>query len=277
MIDLFSSQPRCEELDAKHALLREIAALRAALCDAEDERLLASKLARHGDKSVVKHAAHMFSQNFEDSIVAEIVNRLGPGPRTFVEIGTETGEESNTRLLLKLGWKGLWIEGSSQHVARGRQVFAKEIAEGHLQIIEARVSRDNAQKLIDEAGLGEIEFLSIDVDMMTSHIWDAISTRPRFACIEYNGNLPPTIDFEIPYDDDAAWGYNAWYGASLKALERIGKGKAMSLVGCDLMGINAFFVRDELTQGKFPEPFTAETHWEPIRLGQVRRRGHKRP
>lgn len=277
MIDLFGSQLRRQERDITSALLREVTALRALACDAEDERLLALKLARHGDKSIIKHAAHMFSQNFEDAIIAEIVNRLGPGPRTFVEIGTETGEESNTRLLLKLGWNGLWIEGSSKHVARGRQVFAKEIAEGHLQIAEAFVSRDNAQKLIEDAGLGEIDFLSIDVDMMTSHIWDAISTRPRFACIEYNGNLPPTIDFEIPYDDAAVWGYNAWYGASLKALERIGKRKAMSLVGCDLMGINAFFVRDELTQGKFVEPFTAETHWEPIRLGQVRRRGHKRP
>jgi len=219
----------------------------------------------------------MFSQNFEDSIIAEIVNRLGPGPRTFVEIGTETGDESNTRLLLTLGWKGLWIEGSSEHVARGKQVFAKEIAEGRLEIVEAFVSRDNAQKLIDNAGLGELDFLSIDVDMMTSHIWESIAARPRFACIEYNGNLPPTIDFEIPYDAHAVWGHNAWYGASLKALERIGQSKAMSLVGCDLMGINAFFVRDELTPGKFLEPFTAETHWEPIRLGQVRRRGHKRP
>lgn len=78
-------------------------------------------------------------------------------------------------------------------------------------------------------------------------------------------------------DGDAVWGYNAWYGASLKALERIGRSKAISLVGCDLRGINAFFVRDERTQGRFPEPFTAETHWEPIRIGLVRRRGHARP
>jgi hypothetical protein len=57
MIDLLGSKLRREELDVQRALRRELAALRAVLCDAEDERLLALKLARDGEKSVVKHAA----------------------------------------------------------------------------------------------------------------------------------------------------------------------------------------------------------------------------
>lgn len=277
MVDLFNSKKLQHQNLLSDAILREIHALRVAYCDFVDERLLAEKVARQGDKIVTRHNAHMFSQNFEDSVIAEIVSRLGAGPRTFVEIGVETGEESNSRLLLSLGWKGLWIEGSSAHVARGREIFAREISEGRLQIVEAFVDRDNVQKIIDDANLGEVDFLSVDVDMMTSHIWRALTCRPRFACIEYNGNLPPTIDFELPYDPKAVWGGDAWYGASLKTLECIGREKGMSLVGCDLMGVNAFFVQETLTQGKFLEPFTAETHWEPIRLGQVRRRGHKRP
>jgi len=35
-----------------------------------------------------------------------------------------------------------------------------------------------------------------------------------------------------------------------------------SLVGCDLTGINAFFVRDDLVKDRFPGPFTSENHYE---------------
>lgn len=276
-LDLFGARAQRDGNRLVEWISHEIRMLQSSFSDFAQDRLLADKLARQGEKIVSRYNAHMFSQNFEDSIIAEIVQRLGPGPRTFVEIGTESGEESNTRLLLTQGWKGLWVEGSGAHVARAKQVFAREIAEGRLKVVEAFVTRENVQRIIDEAGLGEIDFLSVDVDMNTSHLWRAISSTPRFACIEYNGNLPPNIEFELDYDPSAMWGGDAWYGASLKTLEIIGRGKNMSLVGCDLAGINAFFVRDSLTQGKFLEPFTAETHWEPIRLGHVRRRGHKRP
>jgi hypothetical protein len=264
-------------LPAIDFIMQQLLLIRSQQAEQVDDRLLRDKLARQGDKIVARWNAQMFSQNFEDSIIAEIVARIGDGPRTFVEIGTETGEESNTRLLLALGWKGLWVEGSPDHVARAQSVFAEEIAEGRLQVVQAFVTRDNVQGIIDAADLGELDFLSVDIDMMTSHIWRAISTKPRFACIEYNGNLPPNLEFELPYDPAAVWKGDAWYGAALKTLETIGRAQSMSLVGCDLFGINAFFVRDDLTGDKFLAPFTAETHWEPIRLGQVKRRGHKRP
>ncbi|MFV0279409.1 MAG: hypothetical protein ACK5JM_01455, partial [Rhodoblastus sp.] len=67
------------------------------------------------------------------------------------------------------------------------------------------------------------------------------------------------------------------YGASVPALERIGREKAMSLVGCDICGVNAFFVRNDLTGDHFVRPFDSATHWEPLRMTLVGRRGHARP
>lgn len=258
-------------------LQAEVGQLSSAQRDHIDDALLHAKLARQGDKIVARWNAQMFSQNFEDSIIAEILARIGAGPKTFVEIGVESGEECNTRLLLSQGWRGLWVEGAADHVARARNLFAADIRAGRLQIVQAMVTMENVQAIVDGAGLGELDFLSIDVDMNTSHLWRALTTRPRFACLEYNGNLPPNMEFETPYAPDAAWGQNAWYGASLKSLERIGQDKQMSIVGCDLFGINAFFVRDDLTGDHFLRPFTAENHFEPMRLHQVKRRGHKRP
>lgn len=257
---------------------RDLRSVKRMLGEWIDEQLLRAKLDRQGDKIVSRWNAHMYSQNFEDSIVAEILARIGEGSRTFIEIGVESGEECNTRLLLQLGWRGLWIEASPRHVARARTVFASEIAAGRLKIVEARVTRENVQDHIAAAGFaGDLDFLSLDVDHNTSHIWRGISTRPRFACVEYNGNLPPTLPFEAEYDPLAVWNGDCNYSASLKSLELIGKEKGLALVGCDLFGVNAFFVRDELTADRFLAPFTAETHWEPLRLGLIKRQGHARP
>jgi hypothetical protein len=54
-------------------------------------------------------------------------------------------------------------------------------------------------------------------------------------------------------------------GASLSALEKLGLRKGYSLVGCNITGSNAFFVRNELVSNQFDEPFTAENHYQPPR------------
>ena len=47
-----------------------------------------------------------------------------------------------------------------------------------------------------------------------------------------------------------------------------------SLVGCDVLGINAFFVRHDLADGKFLKPFTSENHYEPPRYPMIHKRTH---
>ena len=123
----------------------------------------------------------------------------------------------------------------------------------------------------------EVDFMSLDVDLHTSHLFQAISTRPRAACIKYNAHFPPTIDYEFPYRDGEFWNGSNLFGASLKRLELIGREKNLSLVGCDLHGINAYFVADGLTGNSFPAPFTSEYHYQAPRYQFVRgQRGHRR-
>jgi hypothetical protein len=46
----------------------------------------------------------------------------------------------------------------------------------------------------------------------------------------------------VPYNADATWdGVTHFYGASLSALERLGRRHGYSLAACDSSGINAFF------------------------------------
>jgi hypothetical protein len=222
-----------------------------------------------------KHNTHVYSQNYEDSIIAEIYARIGFGSRTFVEIGVGDGTENVTRLLLEQGWQGLWIEGGDIDAAI-RTRFGPQMVSGQLKFENAMVDAGNVPAILAKHGFGgELDLLSIDVDMNTSHVWRAMQGNARVACIEYNSHYHPASDYEFPYDPSAMWDGTNRFGASLSILEQIGRSKRMSLVGCDNHGVNAFFVRDDLAKGKFIEPFDAVTHFEPPRFPFARQRGHR--
>lgn len=226
----------------------------------------------------------VYSQNNEDGILAEIFRRIGASNRRFLEIGVGDGSENNTRLLLDLGWEGVWIEGDAVFCDQIRTRLAAFLDEGRLHLVAATVDRDTVADSIligfRASTLAEIplDLLSIDIDANTSHVWAALgSLRPRVACIEYNAHYPPSVDWEIPYQPDGIWRGDTRFGASLKRLEWIGAELDYRLVGCDLMGVNAFFVRADLCDPSiFLAPFDAETHHQPPRFGWVHMRGHRR-
>lgn len=226
-------------------------------------------------KHIVTAATHMYSQNFEDSIIAEIFHRIGEKNRTFAEVGIDDGRECNTRLLLECGWRGVWIEGDPNKVELARQRMSVYLDNKNLTIVAAMATPDNIDSVIGSTiGTGQIDFLSIDVDYNTSHIWRACSTPARVSCIEYNASVPPMLAWEVPYDGERKWSGTNRFGASLKTLELIGRSKDMNLVGCDFHGVNAFFVNDLDCGEKFLRPYTAETHFTPPRFQLVGHRGH---
>ena len=244
-----------------------------------DENILLAQPRYQDERSLSKYRAQMYSQNGEDGAIAEIFSRIGTETEFFVEIGVGNGLQNNTRFLLEGGWSGIWWEASEKHCAAIRAGFAKELAEGRLTLIEGFVTRENALSgLRDVSCHEEFDLLSIDVDMNTSHIWQALDClRPRVAVIEYNQNVPPSMSWEVEYHADAQWRGDNLFGASLKRLEQIGDELGYRLVGCELTGINAYFVRQDLcTEDKFLAPFTAEHHYEPPRLHFLHcGRGHR--
>lgn len=265
------------------SLRKEVEALRIELLlhQRASARLLGDvlyTLAPRDPRHIDRVAAHTHSQNYEDAIIVEIYGRIGERDRTFLEMGIEDGLECNTRALLERGWTGLWIEADPKGVADARRHAAGFIENGALRIVEAMVTRENVNALVaDVRGDRPIDFLSIDIDHNTSHVWHALELPVRVACIEYNAAVPPSVDWEIPYDASAMWDGSNRTGGSLKALERIGRGKGLSLVGCDFNGINAFFVASDECGTHFIEPHTAERHFEPMRLPFVGHRGHPAP
>ena len=226
-------------------------------------------------KCLVPHRLKVFSQSGQDGIIGEIFRRIGSGQQRFVEIGTAP-LENNTGFLLFQGWSGLWLDAAlpPDDVLPGNLDLL--LASGKLRCGRPFVTRANIHSILAEHGFDSgIDFLSVDVDYNTFPIFEAcLPVRPRVFCVEYNGQLPASLDWMAPYGESAVWDKTFAYGASLKALERIARGAGYSLVGCELSGSDAFFVRDDLLGDHFLSPYTAEQHWEPLRMGIDAPTGH---
>jgi hypothetical protein len=226
------------------------------------------KKPRHADpKRLVRYGYKVYSQNDEDGIIAEIFRRIGTTSRTFVEFGVETGVECNTAKLLVEGWRGLWIESNAASAGAIRREFAPFISDRRLVFQESSVTAENINTLIGQGGFsGEIDLLSIDIDGNDYWLWKAIDgIDARVVVIEYNATLRPPMALVVPYQADAQWDGSNHYGASLEALVRLAGAKNYRLVGCSVAGVNAFFVRADLTADRFLEPATAREHYEPPR------------
>lgn len=272
---LYRSLPVIRELtQIRDAVRHEVSTLKAAhvMCALDVE------LARHPRYSdplrLARYAFQVCSQSGEDGMLHEIFKRVGMSSRTFVEIGVGDGAENNTAFLLALGWSGYWIDGQDDF---RRTLESRRIASDQVRGLVSIVRKDNAATLLRQLGVpAEFDLLSLDVDQNTYYVWQGLQGyRPRVVVIEYNAALPPDVDWKVAYDPQRAWDGTQNFGASLKALERLGRELGYSLVGCDLAGINAFFVRDDLTASRFAEPFTAENHYEPPRYALLHRQGHR--
>lgn len=230
-------------------------------------------------KRLTRHGYKVYSQNDEDGIILEILRRIGDVPKTFVEFGVESGIECNTLNLLLSGWKGLWLEGDKNFVGKIGENFAQQIASDSLAVKHAFITRDNINTLIGDAGFsGPIGLISIDIDSNDIWVWRALNVvQPAIVVIEYNATWAPPLSIAQADNPDIFWRGTNYFGASLCALEKVGRLKGYQLVGCNWSGANAFFVRQDLCGDKFHLPATAEELYEPARYWLRHLRSGHRP
>jgi hypothetical protein len=226
--------------------------------------------ARYADpRRLERYGRKVYSQNDEDGILEEIFRRIGTGSRSFVEFGVTDGRESNTLKLLLEGWHGLWIEAGGAFCDAIRRIFADQIGAGTLELVQAMVTTENIDALIGGARVargGELDLLSIDIDGNDYHVLAAIrAVRPRVVVIEYNAKFPPPMDLVPRYDPQHAWDGTDFMGASLQALAGLGARLGLQLVGTNITGSNAFFVRADLARDRFFAPATADALYNPPR------------
>ena len=141
----------------------------------------------------------VFSQNDEDGIIEEILQRIGtlnPLSRTFIEIGCGNGLENNTHYLLLKDFKGCWVDGDAKNLA----FIETELGGLDFPRLQAR------QSFIDLSNIGgtissqvrfletsEPDFFSLDID--GNDLWILQESlrhfQPKVICVEYNPKFPP--------------------------------------------------------------------------------------
>lgn len=218
-------------------------------------------------RRLVGYGFRVYSQFDEDGIIDEIFQRIDTTNRWFVEFGVGSGLENNTLYRLARAWAGLWIEGNARSTALISETFQELFAGGRLTLIKSFVTAENIERLFASAQVPEeFDLLSIDIDGNDYWIWQAITSyHPRVVIVEYNAGIGPTAPWAMPYRADFVYDGSRAFGASLKALELLGRAKGYALVACSASGVNAFFVRSDLVRDQFFSPFDAETHFEPPR------------
>ena len=243
------------------------------LCELLETQLMQHINYKH-PRALTPHRRKIFSQYGQDGMLSEIFRRIGEGSRRFVEIGTAP-EENNTNLLLLKGWKGLWVDAglaADDKLPASVQILLQS---GKLKLCREFVNRENCRSLLQKDGFAEeLDLLSIDIDYNTHHVFTALlPLKPRVFSVEYNGMLPADLDWAAPYDAKAVWDGSTHFGATLGTISAAAEAGGYSLVGCELSGTDAFFVRHDLLQHHFLRPGDAVFHWEPLRmhLGQMQR------
>ncbi|MCK4919936.1 MAG: hypothetical protein KAS71_02755 [Bacteroidales bacterium] len=201
----------------------------------------------------------VFSQFEEDGKLLFIFSVIGMENKTFIEIGSDDGVNSNSaNLYFNFGWHGLFIDGNPKSIKRGKKFFNKYPHPWFYKpkFVCAKVIRENINELIENSGInGEIGLLSIDIDGNDYWIWDAIEiVEPKVVIIETHNEFGLN-NIVVPYDADYFYPgkHPIYHGASPVAMNNLAKRKGYRLVGANELGFNFIFIKNGIADEQIPE------------------------
>ena len=216
------------------------------------KQLIETNKVKKNIKTLDEVAFQVFSQWGEDGIIQYIISQIEIPNKIFIEFGVEKYTESNTRfLLLNNYWKGMVIDGDKKNIRfiKSDFIYWKYDITAYHNFISA----ENINVLLTNfTNCTDIGLLSIDIDGNDYWVWKAIdSIQPRIVICEYNASFGNTHKVTIPYFTDfsqtKAHYSNLYYGASLGALCYLAEKKGYDFIGTASEGVNAFFVRKDLS------------------------------
>jgi hypothetical protein len=193
-----------------------------------------------------KYQKNLYSQNGEDGIILEVLSRLGrlkdsnSGTNWCVEFGAWDGiRGSNTyNLIENHNYISVQIEPDKKKFKELEKNLdpTKHVLINSFVEIDGKYSLD---QILHRASIPiNFDLLSIDVDGMDYHIWEATRNfRPKVVCIEFNPTIPGHVDFIQERN------FKVSQGSSLKSVIELAKTKKYTLVA--ITHCNLIFVCSE--------------------------------
>lgn len=200
----------------------------------------------------------VFSQFEEDGILMYIFATIGTTTKSYVDIGSADGVNSNcANFALNFGWHGLCIDGNAENIENG-EAFFRDHPDTRLfppKFVHAKVTQENTNTLITQAGFaGVVDLLSIDIDGNDYHIWENLTAiDPRVVIIETHVEFG-LENIVVPYDPDYSYPgeHPQYHGASVVAMENLAKRKGYRLVGANNYGFNTIYVKNGIGEELIP-------------------------
>ena len=199
----------------------------------------------------------VYSQNGEDGVLAHIFDRINTTSRFYVEFGTESGVETNTRLLRSVlseqqqPWTGLLMDGAYENL--------------DINLHRHTINETNIVSLLQMYRVSkEFDLLSVDVNCEDWWITRSIlhaGFRPRVLVNEVNSVFRPpdarvVARHVTPYCSEPYM--NTYFGASVSAFSMLYRAYGYRMVYCEREGVNCFAVRDDILQPFAGAPTTKD-------------------
>ena len=186
-----------------------------------------------------------YSQNNEDGMLKEILEKLNITTGFFVDVGSWDGKYlSNTLLLMENGWSGICIEGDEKKSNES----IKNLEQYPVKCIHSFVTcEDNDTNVNHHLKVNNVrddfELFTVDIDSIDWWVWKDLKYNPKVVLVEYNGNHEHacTMNYEPGY---TLINNIKYFGASAPAFVKLGNFKGYDLVGMN--HVNMFFVRRDL-------------------------------
>lgn len=225
------------------------------------------------DRDVRASAFRVFSQNDEDGMLLRIFSHIGQTNQYVIEIGSNCSdsdlgipENLSANLIVNHGWHGAIFEMDPVECERMRYFFARDYATRHFHvavdgrhdyitplIIQGPVSPGNIDTLLGSACTeAEPDLMIIDIDGGDYAVMDAMrSVRPRVLVVEFEKRFRDRHSV-VQFDQgqfSKRWPQSG--AASLPAWVQLLGARGYRLCAVSGTGYNAFFVRDDIAEGKF--------------------------
>lgn len=201
----------------------------------------------------------VYSQFEEDGILLYIFAAIGVENKTFIDIGSGDGINSNcANFAVNFGWNGLFIDGNPANITRGKEYYMSNPDTWAYPpaFVQSFIQRENINQLICNNGFGgkTIDLMSIDIDGNDYWIWDALTdVEPRVVIIETHIEFGMN-SIVVPYDKDYHYPgkHPDYHGASPVAMEKLARKKGYRLVGAINYGFNTIYVKDGIAEEILP-------------------------
>jgi hypothetical protein len=215
----------------------------------------------------------VFSQNDEDGMLLRIFSQIGQTNQYVIEIGSNCSdsdlgipENLSANLIVNHGWHGAIFEMDQTECDRTRYFFARDFATKHFHvtvngqytylsplIIQGAISPGNIdQKLLEACDEPEPDLMIIDIDGGDYAVIDAMrAISPRVLVVEFEKRFRDrhrVVQFDTSHFSKR-WPQSG--AASLPAWQQLLTTRGYTLSAIASTGYNAFFIRNDVADGKF--------------------------